>query len=153
MAQAGLLWSIKRSFAAYVARLPDGRLSLDDGVRPADGDQLYFALDAGAHDLSFAGAVRFTGHFGMLSVTIAAPSLLLDAPELRGTMLAGLGGAERRPLVHFRCRYSDDAMRLLAGDVRLAADAVALFGGTYGEGECFDDFEVLMPGSGEERVQ
>lgn len=152
MADAGLLWSIKRSFAAYVARLPDGRLSLDDGARPADGDRLFFALPAEAQDLSFGGVVRFTGHFGMLSVTIARPSLILDTRAQRGTMLAE-AGAGPQPLVHFQYRLSDDGARLLACDVRLSVKSVALFGDTYGEGESFDDFEVVLPAPGKEQDQ
>ena len=88
-----MYWSIRRSFAAYVARLPDGHVTLDDGASLASGDRLLFPAcgESSLTEFAFAGAVRFSGHVGLLSVKLANPRISLD-PATETGMLSTLVG-------------------------------------------------------------
>lgn len=72
----GLLWAFHEGFAAYVSRLADGRVDVDGGAQlQRDGSILFpFAPDAPA--LHGTGAVHFTGHHGLLAVTLANPAVV-----------------------------------------------------------------------------
>lgn len=93
----GLLWAFHEGFAAYVSRLADGRVDVDGGaVLQPDGGVLFpFTPDAPA--LHGTGAVHFTGHHGLLAVTLANPAvvgtgssavLAIDDPFTPGERLA-----------------------------------------------------------------
>lgn len=147
-ASPGLYWSIKRSFAAYVARLPDGHFSFENGAELAAGDRLRFPLrDDASQPLAFAftGAARFSGHFGLLSVRVADPVVTLNPSRADGILSIAVGTA-RQPLVHFAYqRYSPTARAPIWGrNVTLAAESVDLFGGNYGEGDRFDEFLIIL---------
>src|ERR1700712_3310769 len=83
----GLRWAIKRSFIDYIRRMPDGTASIEAGALPVDDDEVLFAPESTArragpdganHRMwSFFGDVRFGGHFGMLSVRVAQPRIIL----------------------------------------------------------------------------
>ncbi|HRO31377.1 HtaA domain-containing protein [Citricoccus sp.] len=93
----GLLWAVHEGFVAYVSRLADGRVDVDGGaVRQPDGSIL-FPLAPDGPALHGTGAVRFTGHHGLLAVTLANPAVLgtggsavlaIDDPFTPGERLA-----------------------------------------------------------------
>lgn len=100
MTESILCWAFQRSFVDYVARLPDGRIAAADGAEIlGDGSFAFPAVEvydgsaesaetaeAGPGARCFAGSISFTGHHGMMAVTISAPALLpgaqIDGPEL-----------------------------------------------------------------------
>ncbi|MFH5824589.1 HtaA domain-containing protein [Georgenia sp. AZ-5] len=77
----GMIWGVKRSFVRYIAQLMDGGHSATAGATLALGSLFHFEqADGSTYDphtgtgaLRFRGEVRLTGHFGMLSVTLAEP--------------------------------------------------------------------------------
>src|ERR1700722_4170311 len=79
----GLRWAIKPSFIAYVSRMPDGRAYLGKGVTVNARDEILFELDQQATDHAFAflGEVLFSAHFGMMSVLISRPGIVLHGAE------------------------------------------------------------------------
>ena len=148
MLAEGLHWSIRRSFARYVAGLADGRLVIDDGMRPTEDDRLFFPLETSRVSeslLPFRGAASFSGHFGMLAVRIAQPTLRLD-PDLTGGMLrvAGSDGGVDFATFTLEREESSDKVSLFGRSVRLTAPAAALFGGVYAAQEFLDDFVVIL---------
>ena len=150
-ANHGLSWSIKRSFARYVAGLVDGRIRVSDDVLPTEDDRLFFPAlampDNGPRTLNFGGMAEFSGHFGMLRVLIAQPLLVLDEDGLSGTILIGEPTA-RRPLVRCKCTHEKQAgtHAIHGGNVTLCDESTPLFGGSYVVGEPFDDFTILIDG-------
>jgi hypothetical protein len=81
----GLVWGIKRSLLGYIRRLPDGRISVGDGVGLTSQYDFHFPLldatdldRAGAGIIRFGGYVHLFGHLGAMSVTLTNPWLHLD---------------------------------------------------------------------------
>lgn len=161
----GLLWGIKRSFIAYVRRMPDGQGSIHDGAVPLGEDTILFpavpdaGTGAGAHRTSaehvwaFRGDVRFRGHGGMLFVRVAAPLITVrgDTAELSIEDPYARAGADRVPLVTLRLEAGpapEDAAVWLGSDVRLTEAGSALFNDVYQPGEPFEQLSVILPAAG-----
>ena len=152
----GLLWGIKRSFVAYVRRMPDGRGSIHDGAAPLGEDTLLFpvaeppATADGARIWTFRGDVRFAGHAGMLFVRIAAPVLTVrdGQGELSIADPYDRPGAARVPLVTVGLQPGpapEGAEVWLGSDVRLTEAGAELFNDVYQPGEPFEDLSVVLP--------
>jgi hypothetical protein len=143
----GLSWPVKQSFARYVAASPGGRIVLSDGATVVPGWDLVFApaqadFDAATGDgeLTFSGSVRYTGHFGVLDVTLRDPVLQLTAGT--GTLDVGVGEG-RRVLATVSCTSSSgigDETVWESLTVTLAPPGVDLFAGVYAEGTPLDPF-------------
>src|SRR5690625_3316684 len=81
-ADFGMAWGIKSSFVSYIHKSPDGYISLEEGTAVTTEETFYFPLKGvyrGENDLiiHFGGAVKFQAHFGLLSITLASPRLIL----------------------------------------------------------------------------
>jgi hypothetical protein len=159
-----LRWGIKRSFVSYLSRLPDCRVSAEDGASIVSGSYFQFVRDtaaeadaAGAPEvadvLKFRGVARLSGHHGMLSVVVADPwveftsgGAVLSVVEPR----AEPGSAARLELLRLAVpagvgssepgsaapeQSGTDWMELPAG---LAPAAVELFNAQYAAGEEMD---------------
>lgn len=83
----GLLWAFHEGFAAYVTRLADGRVDVDGGARLQSDGRILFPLGSVpgpgrgtdpvlVGELRGSGAVHFTGHHGLLAVTLAEPAIV-----------------------------------------------------------------------------
>ncbi|QCU79133.1 hypothetical protein E7744_14070 [Citricoccus sp. SGAir0253] len=117
-APRGLAWAFHEGFAAYVSRLPDGRIDAEDGAAVLPDGRISFpsaaaagavaeggkadgasdgrepdgmaATAAGEPVLRCRGSVHFTGHHGLLALTLAAPALeARHVPDARPTPAAG----------------------------------------------------------------
>ena len=159
----GLLWGIKRSFVAYVRRMPDGQGSIHDGAVPLGEDTILFPVgepvdeplagaSAGApdHTWAFRGDVRFRGHGGMLFVRVAAPLITVrgDTAELSIEDPYARAGADRVPLVTLRLEPGpapEGAAVWLGSDVRLTEAGSELFNDVYPAGEPFEQLSVVLP--------
>jgi Htaa. len=87
MPPLGLTWGIKRSFVRYLSFLPDVSVAIADGAEATNGSFFTFAPDGGGLDtatgmgnLNFRGAVRMSGHGGMMQLHIQNPWISLS-PE------------------------------------------------------------------------
>lgn len=141
-ADVGMAWGIKRSFVDYILRLDDARWEFSGGAAMTTGHELYFPLAAeqpGWPSLAFEGAVTIAAHFGALRIALDRPVLTIEP----GGMLA----AEGRHLVvlHPSTPVLDGGVVMWRIDATLAAAAIPLFNGAYGEGEPFDTLTVRMP--------
>ncbi|MCU1482993.1 MAG: hypothetical protein JWQ19_3779 [Subtercola sp.] len=154
--EAGLVWSIKRSFVDYVTRMHDGRGNVTGGAMPTSGGQIIFSPDPKPRDcpldademLAFVGDVRFTGHAGLLFVRIANPRVTLrgQRAELDIAHPYKLESTERWPLVDFEVAPQIMAGRqaLVAERVSLRPEAVELFNDVYPAGELFDPIIIAL---------
>ena len=128
-AAAELEWGIRPSFVQYVETLPDGVVALGDDVQRRDGA---FVLRGRAQGplAEFTGAIRFSGHLGVLDVT-------LDGLSVRGiggraAVWTSVGGEPVQLAVLGDVRETDGSLR--ADEVTLTADGAALLGGVYHAG-------------------
>ncbi|MHA7133438.1 HtaA domain-containing protein [Oerskovia turbata] len=85
---ASLGWGLKESFRAYVAGpIAHGDWALSDGAtyeEPAFGWSTgtgVFDGEAFTGQVSYPGAITFTGHDGLLSTTVARPTIVLTGPD------------------------------------------------------------------------
>lgn len=157
----GLLWGIKRSFVAYVRRMPDGQGSIHDGAVPLGGDTILFPVGEGSaasggdaeRTWAFRGDVRFRGHAGMLFVRVAAPLVTVrgDRAELSIEDPYARPEAARVPLVTLRLAPGpapDGAEVWLGSDVRLTEAGAELFNDVYEAGEPFEQLSIILPAAG-----
>jgi hypothetical protein len=156
----GLRWGIKSSFVEYIRRMPDGQGRLGDGAVPVGLVEILYppergelhTMDDGSIERSwiFRGQVRFSGHFGMLVVRVAAPALTVrdGRAELTVADPSATETGARLALVTLRLdpRPAPDGIELWQGtDVRLTAAGTGLFNDVYPEGEPFEPLTVLLP--------
>lgn len=88
VSSAELSWGFKESFRAYIdGSIANGSWEVSDGATYATPD-FGFSAAAGTLDprepsgqIDFPGAIRFTGHGGILDTTLANPSLILGDGE------------------------------------------------------------------------
>jgi hypothetical protein len=110
----GLLWAFHEGFAAYVSRLADGRVDVDGGARLlSDGRAFFpFSADPGWRGSSGQGssgqgssgqgsrgygALHFTGHHGLLAVTLAEPAIITGAGTTVLTITDPFSPGDRLP--------------------------------------------------------
>lgn len=148
----GLSWPVRRSFAAYVGALADGRIELGAGAAIVPGWDVVFAedrvdrTDDGAWIATFAGSVRYRGHGGLLDVTIGAPRLRIDGSEAEiDVVTAPDGSGARRRIAVGRIARDAREHEWIADDLRLTRDGAALFGDMYAAGDPLDAFVVRIP--------
>lgn len=161
-------WGFKESFRAYISgSIANGEWTTEGGIGYATpaffAEQLEgaLALDPLAGTLAVDGALRFTGHEGILDTTISDVRLVVENPDtlsvvvdIRGTtqdfvpvdsvavpfLTGDLGAAQ----------WSADGQRLLIEGIplTLTAEGAAAFG-TYPEGEAFDPLDLALTTSAE----
>lgn len=98
MSSFDLHWSVKDSLIAYISGLEDGTVeALEPATRTESG--FNFALNEAASDfnaethtgvLQFLGTAHFTGHWGMMNITIKDPRVELTSGN--GVLSIAQGG-------------------------------------------------------------
>jgi Htaa len=156
----GLLWGIKSSFVEYVRRMPDGQGALGAGARPLDVGGILFPPLRGARRTTpdnvderiweFGGDVRFRGHFGMLFVRIAFPTIAVR--DGVGVLTVAdpytTEGGERLILADITLQEQPAPPGLLiwsSTEVRMNAEAGKLFNDVYQVGEPLDPLTLVLP--------
>lgn len=140
---ASLIWRIKASFIDYVEGMADGHVDIFDGAEALPDGRFRFPqvenTDGGA--LIFTGTTAFSGHFGMLALTVSRPTVVPrgdgfaltifddDAPS-QSIDFVSLGNPTTRDgSIHF-------------DDVTLTRDGAELFFDTYRPGTLFEAIEL-----------
>ncbi|MDQ7909339.1 HtaA domain-containing protein [Phytohabitans sp. ZYX-F-186] len=154
----GLRWGIKASFIEYLRRMPGGRASASDGAVPVGTNEIFFAFDPavrppaehGQAAWAFRGDVRFSGHFGLLFVRVAAPWIVLDAGSAVLTIAPPheREDAPRVPLVTAtleRAGRHAGTEAWTSTSVRLTSAGAEIFNDVYPEGEPFAPLTVQVP--------
>jgi hypothetical protein len=149
---AQLRWTVKRSFVDYIARMPDGRMSVTDG---ADVDGVVFTFehdrtigDGGSEAVCYRGDVRFSGHTGLLFVCIADPIINRVGDRATVSILqpaSSQRSAERVDLGSGRWEDRGGGWHRLT-DLRLSVLGSELFAGVYAPGDELDDAEFFLAG-------
>ncbi|HWH25977.1 MAG TPA: HtaA domain-containing protein [Pseudolysinimonas sp.] len=124
-----LVWTIKSSFLRYIETMPDGVISMYDGVT-RDVEGFHFPL-VSQTDSSwiFEGSVAFTGHFGMLAIEVGEVHIdVLDN-------VASLSIADGDERLVFATGTFDGSR---FDPIALTADGADLFFEVYRRGEHLD---------------
>lgn len=147
----GLAWEVKETFVTYIRNSRDGQVTVEDGAGVTPDGQFLFPLkgigrNATEHQLAFRGKVRFQAHYGLLSVTLETPRLLLRQHSAELAISDQRGGW--RHLAHLDLpRPVDDGPARLwaAAPATLAEAGVELFGDTYAVAEPLAPVTLRVP--------
>lgn len=147
----GLHWGIKDSFLDYVASTRDGQCIVGGGASPDPLGVFHFApapLAASAsHEQKYTGEVRFEAHYGILSVRVADPWIIIKNGQGSLSVLdpSSARGKTRLKLVTFAVdtEMIGRGLPWTATDVRLAAAGVPVFNDVYPELEPFAPLLVV----------
>jgi hypothetical protein len=147
----GLAWEVKETFVTYIRNSRDGQVTVEDGAGVTPDGRFFFPLEgigrnATEHQLAFRGKVRFQAHYGLLSVILEAPRLLLREDSAELAISDHHGGW--RHLAHLDLpRPVDDGPARLwaAAPATLAEAGVELFGETYTVAEPLAPVTLRLP--------
>ncbi|MDM4762247.1 HtaA domain-containing protein [Galbitalea sp. SE-J8] len=100
-ASGSLLWGVKSSFRSYVTGpIAAGAITLRGGADERRGVYWFGQKGAGGYDdaersgaTAYRGAVRFTGHHGILDLTLSDPVVRVDDARAATLLLRVNGGA------------------------------------------------------------
>jgi hypothetical protein len=156
--EPGMTWAVKDSLVAYVEGLDDGSV---EAVIPASRTRQGFAFPwdgpAAAGDaacpvgvLRFRGAVRLTGHWGMLDVELRDPRIDLDGQ--RGTLLVReRGGRDPEKSLPFadlrvsRRGTAENGAPYVELSAFLTGQGSLLLGGQYPAGQALSPVRITFP--------
>jgi hypothetical protein len=153
----GLVWGIKRSLLGYLRRLPDGVVSIDDGVGLTSDYDFHFPFrDAtglsapGPRVLRFGGYIHLFGHLGAMSVALANPWLHLQEDMAQLSFEIDDEAIPERRGVLFTVALTQPSS--IEGDLRwdglvpcLTPVGADLFQSNYPVGTEFDPMDVCVP--------
>lgn len=135
--QIGLLWGVHARLRGYLERLEDGRIEVSDGALIEPDQRIFFPAMA-EEPGCFAGAVHFTGHHGMLALTLARPQLKDGLLTVEDPFPDSVPGARLDVVV----------VHETDGTTTLTEAGADLFLGTYAPGMSFDPVTVTCGGNG-----
>lgn len=100
IASGSLNWGIKESFRSYItSSIAHGTITTS-GARASGGSYVFgqaaggsFTEASGVGTSNYSGAVRFTGHAGVLDVTVANPVVRVDSAT-SGTLFVTVNGSQ-----------------------------------------------------------
>lgn len=126
-------WGVRESFRSYItSSIANGGWASDNGAVFSDGefvfdgeDGVVSVVDGAVADaaLSFAGSVNFTGHDGVLDMTVANPEIRVSGDE--GTLVADVTSNDTDGAPHNYGRIDVAALSFSGDDPRnTVADGV-----------------------------
>ncbi|MCW2494487.1 HtaA domain-containing protein [Jatrophihabitans sp.] len=131
-----LLWAVKESFLRYLGNMPGSQIGLGGGAEYTESREFRFTGTDQGERFAFTGAVRFTGHGGMLEVLLVEPVIELSGDTGALTVIdvdnPPTDPPARVTLAHLERQAADDG---LVFATQLADAGVALFNGVYPPGE------------------
>lgn len=127
-APGALSWAISSSFASYItSSIAHGAITVGGGATLANGRYQFgqaagstFDRATGTGSVAYTGSVRFTGHGGVLDVTIANPHVRITGPD-SAALYVRSGSAD----VHFADLALSRAARVDTGRTVTFVDAPA----------------------------
>jgi len=159
ISDAEISWGVKESLRSYISgTIASGEWAVSDGASYETPNFGWTAgsgsLDAGGGSLAFDGALRITGHDGILDTTLTGLTIVFDGSttahllfDVSGTTQDG-NPVDESGVQFANIDISDIAVasgtaRLDAAPVTLTAAGSAAFG-TYPAGEKFDPITLVF---------
>jgi len=127
-----LTWGVKESFRSYISgTIANGAWETSDGAEYETPEFIWsdgtgtFDPDTGTGSVSFAGAVHFTGHDGVLDLTLANPTVEFDGSG-SAALLLDARSTDMEGAVAVDTAQEWVGEIALDGDLTSSADVVAL---------------------------
>jgi hypothetical protein len=148
-----LIWGIRESLLGYIGFLPDGSVTLTEGVSGSTegpftfpSEEIVYERQSCTGTMKFCGRVAIKGHGGILSADLEKPWIELAHSEAK---LSGLLGGRREDLVHFvlDAPANEDGRLMWACPTYLTKAGAAWLGGHYAEGEEMDPLKIVVGSS------
>lgn len=150
-ANTGLAWGVKDSFVNYIQSSRDGQIVVSDGAGVTESDEFHFPI-AGMTttdtqiQIAFSGSVQFLAHFGMLSVTIANPRMILRAQTAELAVAGANNGWIHLLHLELPAREAEGRTHMWRDmPAKLVETGLELFGNTYNEGEPMASTTLRIP--------
>jgi len=150
-----LRWGISAPFAAYITGpIAQGAISVSQGATRAGGVFQFgqaagstFDPATGLGAVAFTGAVRYTGHGGLLDVSLANPTLQISAPG-SAALTVSHGGARVHvanvALSAGTTTRSGDTVTIAGAPTTLTASGVGIFQNNYPAGTALEPLTVTI---------
>jgi len=150
-------WGVKKSFRDYVVGpIAHGEITTSDGASRHDDGTFSFTAEDGTWDpttetakVTYDGTVTFTGHGGLLELTISDPELvvtgdegILEAAVVSKTLETGeledYGRVDLADLAGAELGVGGDTLTVAADTVTLSDEGAEAFAGFYEAGAVLD---------------
>lgn len=150
-----LSWGLKKSFTTYIrSSITKGKWETSNGVN-WNGDSFVWASAGGQYDLQkqqgridYTGTVHFTGHNGVLDLTISNPTIVFNGPGDASLYLSVSSTTfEGKPVPLGRINFAKinaqvnvvgNSLRIQAGNLNLTTTGAKAFAGFYESGQVLD---------------
>ncbi|MCI1964421.1 MAG: HtaA domain-containing protein [Ancrocorticia sp.] len=156
-----LTWGLKASFINYLtSKIANGTVTATDGAALPNGQQSAadYTLAPGQQfgegtpdEVQFQGTVQYTGHDGVLDVTLSDPVIDFSANVLKVTVssrefagattlgdLVNYGEIAFASLTGLKATPGEDGMAISVSSAKLTEEGAQAFAGFYKEGEALD---------------
>lgn len=159
-----LLWGVRKSFTTYIrGSIANGDWTTSNGVTWT-GSQFSFPVSSGTYDratksgtVSYSGTIHFTGHNGILDLTLSNPRLVISGSSAKLYLTVSSsdtsGNKTNYGEVYFadvtlsKVNASDNSLSLASSSVNLTATGAKAFAGFYSTGEQMDNLSSELSGS------
>lgn len=145
----GLTWGVKASFMGYISGLQDGSIVLSEGATLTPAGTVHFPFAQthetdGAQWIRTTGAVAFSGHYGMLAVTLRNLALRVT-PE--GATLLTEQDNGFYPIADVALPEPDESAEAFVWDAAAVAlnDKGEAYFSQYPAGTAMDALRVALP--------
>lgn len=156
-----LNWGLRESFTTYIrSSIAKGTWETSGGVSWT-GSAFKFAATAGLYDLGtksgtihYSGTVHFTGHGGLLDMTISNPSIVINGSNAQIYMTVASSDMSGKHTNYGRVHFANavvsgvaaegSSLSFKGGSVKLTAEGAKAFAGFYNAGEPLDSFSSAV---------
>lgn len=138
-----LIWGVKESLLKYLTGMARGVIEVFDEAELTDQGIRFPSADDAPHPLVFRGAVRMTGHGGLLCVTLGDPVIHRE-DDGRWLLSACRADGQRIPVADIEQFTQDQTGVVQAGVTTLTEEGVAIFDGQYPAGTRLDSPTITL---------
>ncbi|WP_159501063.1 HtaA domain-containing protein [Microbacterium sp. 18062] len=159
--EGSLVWGVKQSFRSYITgSTAKGTISVSNGASVLGGSYWFgqsstdWTTEAGTGTTGYQGAVRFTGHSGILDLTFANPQVRIDSASSGALIVTANGsavevgsidlGAAGRTEVDGGVSYSNAPVTLTSAGARVFSYGSSQF---YAAGAAMDPVSFVVGAS------
>lgn len=159
---ATLTWGFKESWRAYIdGSIANGSWETSDGADYETPNFLWSVVTGSADasgtagELSFTGSVHFTGHSGVLDMTVANPTVVLSGADSASVLIDISSKQEDGSVVEAtqaafasvdvsqaEVSVDGDTVSITDAPASLTAEGASAFSGYYAEGEELDPVTI-----------
>lgn len=157
VASGSLSWGVSSAFRGYITTIAAGSITVGSGATQSGGAFQFgqsggsFDAAAGTGTADYAGSVRFTGHGGILDLTLSNPTLRVTGPTSAVLVLSANGSRVDFATVDLGAAAKSTtggATRFAGAPATLTAAGAAAFQGYYPAGKALDPITAVIGSPG-----